>query len=732
MMRKKSLIALVLTTVVSISLGSGLGTNISVNAADINYNYGEALQKSIMFYEFQRSGKLPENTRCNWRADSALDDGSDVGLDLTGGWYDAGDHVKFNLPGAYSSTMLAWSVYEDKESYINSGQLDYMLDAIKWENDFLIKCHPEPNVYYYQVGDGGKDHQWWGAPEVMQMARPSEKVDLEHPGTAVVSEAAASLASCSIIFKDKDPEYAEICLKHAKELFEFADATRSDTGYTKANGYYTSSGFWDELTWAATWLYMATGESDYLDKAEELVSKWPKEQQSDYISFSWGQCWDDVHFGTQLLLAKLTGKDLYKESVEHNLDFWTIGFNGRKVTYTPKGLAWLSNWGSLRYATTTAFLAGIYADWDKADPEKAERYEEFMESQIKYALGSTGRSYVTGYGENYPEHIHHRAAQGSWTDKNTEPGYNRHLLYGALVGGPDANDGYKDEINEYQYSEVACDYNAGFVGALAKMYKKYGGETIENLNAIEPVANDEYYVEAGVNAIGNDFTEIKALVHNETGWPARVGDKISIRYFFDISELVEHGLSAKDLTVTCNYNQGAKVSAVKAWDEEKNIYYVDADFTGTKIYPGGQSATKKEVQFRIAAPNESRIWDPTNDFSYEGITLTPGEVPVKTDKIAVYDDGVLVWGKTPDGQSASETPVTPVDPDKPSDTDEITESDILGDVNRDGKVNIKDYIKLQKHILNSNIEIDINGADMNGDGKINITDALLLKKVLIG
>ena len=142
MMRKKSLIALVLTTVVSISLGSGLGTNVSVNAADINYNYGEALQKSIMFYEFQRSGKLPENTRCNWRADSALDDGSDVGLDLTGGWYDAGDHVKFNLPGAYSSTMLAWSVYEDKESYINSGQLDYMLDAIKWENDFLIKCHP--------------------------------------------------------------------------------------------------------------------------------------------------------------------------------------------------------------------------------------------------------------------------------------------------------------------------------------------------------------------------------------------------------------------------------------------------------------------------------------------------------------------------------------------------------------------------------------------------------------
>jgi len=65
-----------------------------------------------MFYEFQRSGKLPENKRNNWRGDSALNDGADNGLDLTGGWYDAGDHVKFNLPMAYAVTMLAWSVYE--------------------------------------------------------------------------------------------------------------------------------------------------------------------------------------------------------------------------------------------------------------------------------------------------------------------------------------------------------------------------------------------------------------------------------------------------------------------------------------------------------------------------------------------------------------------------------------------------------------------------------------------
>ena len=42
-------------------------------------------------------------------------------------------------------------------------RLKYIMDDIKWANDYFIKCHPSPNVYYYQVGDGGIDHGWWGA-----------------------------------------------------------------------------------------------------------------------------------------------------------------------------------------------------------------------------------------------------------------------------------------------------------------------------------------------------------------------------------------------------------------------------------------------------------------------------------------------------------------------------------------------------------------------------------------
>jgi endoglucanase len=68
------------------------------------FNYAEALQKSLFFYDAQRSGDLPDRFRVSWRADSALDDGRGVGIDLNGGYYDAGDHMKFALPMASAMT----------------------------------------------------------------------------------------------------------------------------------------------------------------------------------------------------------------------------------------------------------------------------------------------------------------------------------------------------------------------------------------------------------------------------------------------------------------------------------------------------------------------------------------------------------------------------------------------------------------------------------------------------
>ncbi len=708
MLKSKKSISLVLLVLFLVEC-IGLNKLVSVSAAINTYNYGEAFQKAIMFYEFQRSGKLPSDKRDNWRGDSGLDDGKDAGLDLTGGWYDAGDNVKFNLPMSYSAAMLAWSVYEDKDAYEKSGQLSYIKNAIKWANDYLIKCNPEKNVYYYQVGDGNSDHSFWGPPEVMQMNRPSYKVDINNPGSTVTAETAASLAAASLVFKDSDPEYSSTCIKHAKDLFDFADTTRSDAGYKAAAGFYDiNSGFWDELSWAATWLYLATNDENYLEKAESYVGNWGTDQEKN-ISYTWGQCWDDVHYGAELLLARITNKDIYKDSIERHLDYWTTGYNGSRIKYTPKGLAWLNSWGSLRYATTTAFLAGVYSEWSGCTSSKATTYKEFLKNQIDYALGSTGRSFEVGFGTNPPERPHHRGAHSSWANNMDTPSYHRHVLYGALVGGPGADDSYTDSINDYMVNEVACDYNAGFVGALAKMYKVYGGTPITDFKDIEAKTNDEYFVEAGVNASGSNFVEIKAILNNKSGWPAKVSDKLSFKYFIDISEFVKAGYTVNDITTSTNYNDGAVVSKLIPWDTSKNIYYINVDFTGTKIYPGGQSNYRKEVQFRISGPQNAGIWDNSNDFSYKGITTTVGGTPVQTSNIPVYDNGVLIFGDTPDnGGNTSKT----------------------GDLNKDGKVDNLDYIILEDYIMNPDSSIDTKGYDLNEDGRINTADLFALKKII--
>ncbi len=601
------------------------------------FNYGEALQKSLLFYELQRSGDIDEKTaRTNWRGDSGMNDGSDVGLDLTGGLYDAGDNVKFNLPMAYTATVLAWSVYEDEAAYRKSGQLDYALGNIKWICDYLMKCHPQDEVYYYQVGNGSADHAWWGAAEVMQMARPAYRVDKNSPGSTVVGEAAAALAACAAVYSEIDKSYADKCLKHAKSLYKFAESTKSDAGYTAANGFYNSwSGFYDELTWAAVWLYIATNDKTYLNKAKEYEPRCEG-------NYKWTLCWDDKYTGAVCLLANLTGESRYKQKIEKNLDWW-CGIGGESVTYTPKGLAWIDQWGSLRYATTAAFIAASYVEGGQCPSGKVKAYSDLCESQVNYALGSTGRSFVVGFGKNPPEHPHHRTAQGSWADNMNEPNYHRHTLYGALVGGPDASDGYNDTVSDYSKNEVADDYNAGFTGALAKLYKKYGGETLKDFGAVEKVG-EEMYVEYRVNASGEGFTEIKAVVYNKSAWPARVAENLELRYFVNLSEISDPSAVKASL----NYAEGASFGGLYEWDKANGVYYVSIKFGGSKIYPGGQSAYKKEVQFRMLANG----WSPDNDPSFAELRGTNGSSLVRATHTALYENGKLVFGTEPNGKSA--------------------------------------------------------------------------------
>lgn len=95
-----------------------------------------------------------------------------MGLDLTGGWYDAGDHVKFNFPMAWSATTLAWGVHEYWDAWQKAGELNHALDNIKWVTDYLIKCHPDKDTYYVQVRPRAKSKAVHGIQWPNGMSKP--------------------------------------------------------------------------------------------------------------------------------------------------------------------------------------------------------------------------------------------------------------------------------------------------------------------------------------------------------------------------------------------------------------------------------------------------------------------------------------------------------------------------------------------------------------------------------
>merc|ERR1712142_311936 len=184
------------TTVTTTDAGS---TTTASTCDDITkYNYDEVIELSNLFYQAQRSGKLNKfgdfNTdKIPYRGDSALGDGGDNKVDLEGGYYDAGDFVKFNFPMAASTTLLAWGAIDFSKGYSAADQTEKTLNTIKWATDYFIKCHTGPNELYAQVGDGNADHSQWTRVEDMTIPRPSYKIDASKPGSDLAGETAAAL-----------------------------------------------------------------------------------------------------------------------------------------------------------------------------------------------------------------------------------------------------------------------------------------------------------------------------------------------------------------------------------------------------------------------------------------------------------------------------------------------------------------------------------------------------------
>lgn len=603
-------------------------------------NYGEALQKSILFYEAQQAGKLPEWNRVPWRGDSTLEDGAEVGVDLSGGWVDAGDNVKFNYPMAFTVVNLAWGGVEYYDAYQQSGQLKHLSQNIKWATDYLLNSFAQDNpgeyVLYGQVGNGKQDHKWWGPLEVVhyKMERPVYKIDTSCPGTELAAETSAALASSSILFrKNGDIAYADLLVQKAESLYDFADRYRGKYSdcLTEAVPFYTSNnGNQDELVWGAIWLHKAKQAQNY-NYSGSYLTKAENEYEPMTKPYDYTYQFDDKSYGIYVLLALETGKEEYQRRTEAWLDYWTIGHKGRRITYSPGGLAFLVKWASLPLAANTSFMAFIYSDWLESQGEinKAERYFDFGVSQINYILGQnpSRRSYLIGYGENYPQNPHHRTAHGSWLNNITKPEATRNLLLGALVGGPDQNDNWKDDRGDWVQNEVAVTYNAGFTGALAKMYEEFGGEPLAEISFPE-VSEPEIFVEFQT-ARKQQATELNFSIINQSTAPARGIENPRLRVFYNSESAQAQSISPSTFSQDCPRNSASLPVKLKDGD-----YYTEVSCGGTVVYPGGAEDYKKQITLKLSNSSNGGLFGGLSSIFAKPIQIT---------KICLYDQDELIW-----------------------------------------------------------------------------------------
>ncbi|XP_039818646.1 endoglucanase 12-like [Panicum virgatum] len=478
--------------------------------------YAEALRKALLFFNAQKSGRLPRSNGIPWRGNSGLKDGSDaadVKGGLVGGYYDAGDNIKFHFPMAFSMTLQSWSVVEYSAKYKAVGEYDHVRELIRWGTDYLLRTFNSSastiGHVYAQVAVGAAkinggtpdDHYCWNRPEDMAYPRPSLAVS---SAPDLGGEIAAALAAASIAFRDDDA-YSKKLAHGAATIYEFATRGASNqqqptysSHRPEIEPFYNSTSYWDEHVWCAAWMYYATGNSSYIAAATAPVLAERAGAFDDILDLSVFS-WDNKLPGDGLLLSWLRmfldpGYP-YEESLAgyHKaaaLDMCKCFRRFAAFNFTRGGLA-LFNHGRgqpLQYVVANAFLAALYADYLEAvnvpgwncGPNfmPADDLRAFARSQLDYILGDNPRkmSYVVGYGGRYPRHVHHRGASTPrnrvtysctggrrWRDtKKADP----NVLTGAMVGGPDRHDRFNDSRMAFGQTEPTLVGNAGLVAAL--------------------------------------------------------------------------------------------------------------------------------------------------------------------------------------------------------------------------------------------------------------------------
>ncbi|WP_303788932.1 glycoside hydrolase family 9 protein [Ruminococcus flavefaciens] len=389
--------------------------------------------------------------------------GSSGSIDVTGGWYDAGDHGKYVVNGGFSlwlmqnqyETALKYGfedVYADGTMLIpenNNGTPD-LLDEARWEMEWMLKMIVDSGEYKNMAYHKAHDEKWTAlgiAPADDDMKRI-----VKPPTTAATLNLAACGAQAARLWKDIDSDFAEECLEAAKNAF--AAAKKHPDMYAPLDesvggGAYGDTDVEDEFCWAALELFITTGDEDYYDEAAEnkFFLDMPQslgggESVDTVGSFDWGNTGGLATLSAALNTDKFDKGDaeIIQEAIVSAADnFISIEENqGYGVPYGQSTLSYNDSdegyiWGSNSFVADNAIvMAYAYLMTDD------DSYLDGAIGGMDYLLGRNAMdySYVTGYGTHAIEYPHHRF----WA-KQIDDAFPK-APNGVMCGGP--NSGMQD------------------------------------------------------------------------------------------------------------------------------------------------------------------------------------------------------------------------------------------------------------------------------------------------
>ncbi|MCQ2252428.1 MAG: glycoside hydrolase family 9 protein [Bacteroidales bacterium] len=518
-MGKKTLLAVLL---LAISISSW-----AQDPAFKNEDYQKALWMTTRFYGAQRMGN-----GVNWLThgltwESAQDGGwlkrdrgheggyttgksflkdSDDDYDLTGGWFDCGDHVLFGQTFYYSAYMLLLGYSEfqdgygdnysdDYHGYINSDDYTWegkkgspngvadILDECRYATDFIMKAVRDNKTFYYQKGNGRFDHRNWATSVMMTSFNVSEGGEYDGKRnfakatngytTSMTALAGAALAVMSRV--SPDPEYSTNCLAKAKIAYEYVMNTNMGNSMDMESGefYPAKPQYLNDITILCAELYRITKDSKYLDKCNEYTAKWIDTEWNHNFVLNYNNTQDLALYAYCAMGKGNKYTETCKAKLKQLTDNYPKTNNVLKIS---------NGWGELRYNANAAFSIALYSKL--ADEPSVN---EVVLRSVEYIMGSNSKkfSYIVGFdpngGSNYPKNPHHRNFFRSDCGNEANAGASigdiskyKYRQLGYMVGGS-INDGYYVQTvsdQNYKYTEGGIDYNAGLVGALAYICSK--------------------------------------------------------------------------------------------------------------------------------------------------------------------------------------------------------------------------------------------------------------------